>query len=99
MKRMMIGAAAAVAAFAATPALAGSLNIGLFAPAPVVYQPAPVVYHQPPVAYYPPVQHVYYAPPRPVYHSHRHWARDDRRWDRNRFQVSYWDGDRRDYRR
>lgn len=98
MKRMIIGAAVALGALTATPALAGShLSIGFFSPAPVVYQPAPV-YYQPPVVYYPPVQQVYFAPPRPAYYGPRYYRHDHyrdygRRDDRG-FQMSYSDGPR-----
>lgn len=66
MKKLVIGALAATAAFAATPALASSIHIGFYSPAPVVYhRPAPVVYHQPYYSYYTPAP--YY-----VKHGHRH---------------------------
>ena len=92
MKRMMMGMAAGAVLLGATPALAGSLNIGIFAPAPVVYQPAPVYYAPPrPVVAYAPAP-VYYAVPRGQGYRHAHRHRD--RWDGPSYQLSYWDGPR-----
>jgi len=77
MKKLVIGALAATAAFAAMPALAGSINIGFYSPAPVVYhRPAPVVYH-------PPVYYSYYQPaPYYVKHGHRHGHGRDKHYAR-----------------
>ncbi len=102
MKKFLITATVSLAAFAATPAMAGGthISVGLFTPAPVYYQPAPVYYQPAPVVYYPPVQHVYYAPP-PRYYGpryvawdhghHRGWHNRDYAWNDRRDD---WHGDR-----
>lgn len=81
MKKFIV-AAAALSAFAASPAFAGSthISLGFWAPTPApVYAPAPVYYEPAPVVYYPAVQHVYYAPPRAYYgygfNYRNHWGR------------------------
>lgn len=89
--RTLILAGAALAALAASPAMARDnthISFGFYSPAPVVYQPTPVYYA--PVHYARVAPHHRPCPPRHHARAHRHHHARDYSWNDWNYNRGYW---------